>query len=258
MKVLIADDHQLFREGLIAILACLGGSPTIVEANDFSEAIIAAECETGIDIVLLDLTMPGGPWPQRLAQLRQLLPQPGRIVIVSAASDYVSVGQAMTLGASGFIPKTASSRIFLSAIDLVLAGGAYLPPGILEQKTPSEPYLSPSMGINVLTPRQREVLEQLKHGKSNKEIAKGLDLAEGTVKLHVTAILKSLDLKSRTQAALTMVQFEQPPSSDSVRGGCLPAYSNPAEGQDHVGSRERASRQGHSRGRRLAPPGIRR
>ena len=209
MKILIADDHELFRDGLRHVLDQLGGPLTIVEASDFQQAIDAVERETDIDIVLLDLTMPGMVWSDGLQRLKELLPDQIPIIILSASDDRRHVLQAVNLGAQGFIPKTSSSRVMLSALKLVLSGGVYLPPALLEQANQSDNGgpMANEHAVSFLTPRQREVLALLGQGKSNKEIARVLQLAEGTVKLHVTAILKALNVNNRTRAVVAASQL---------------------------------------------------
>lgn len=210
MKILIADDHELFRDGLRHVLDQLGGSLTIVEASDFAQAVAAVEREPDIDIVLLDLNMPGMPWNEGLQRLKELLPEQIPIIVLSASDDRRHVLQAVNMGASGFIPKTSSSRVMLSALKLVLSGGVYLPPALLEQGASQGDGMGPlanENAVSFLTPRQREVLALLGQGKSNKEIARVLQLAEGTVKLHVTAILKALNVNNRTRAVVAASQL---------------------------------------------------
>lgn len=214
MKILIADDHELFRDGLRHVLEQLGEGITVVQASDYHEALEVAESEADIDIVLMDLAMPGMPWGEGLQALRERLPTNIPIIVLSASDDRRHVLQAVNLGAAGFIPKTSSSRVMLSALKLVLSGGVYLPPALLEQTSASAAYAdSPGAPFGVenatsfLTPRQREVLSLLGQGKSNKEIARVLQLAEGTVKLHVTAILKALNVNNRTRAVVAASQL---------------------------------------------------
>ena len=210
MKIMIADDHELFRDGLRHVLEQLDGEVEIAEASDYPQALAKAQSEPGINIVLLDLAMPGMPWVEGLQSLRQILPASVPVIILSASDDRRHVLQAVNLGAAGFIPKTSSSRVMLSALKLVLSGGVYLPPALLEPS--SEPSSRDhAMGgagdASFLTPRQREVLVLLGQGKSNKEIARVLQLAEGTVKLHVTAILKALNVNNRTRAVVAASQM---------------------------------------------------
>ena len=210
MKILIADDHELFREGLRHVLGQLEDNVQVVEAGDFSQAFALADSHPDIDIVLLDLNMPGANWDEGLPRLRATLPQDVPVVVLSAADDRRSVLQAVEMGAAGYIPKTSSSRVMLSALKLVLSGGVYLPPALIERSVPRGEGLNPAVveqAMSILTPRQREVLSLLGEGKSNKEIARILELAEGTVKLHVTAILKALNVNNRTRAVVAAAQM---------------------------------------------------
>ena len=185
MKVLIADDHELFRDGLRHVLGQLEGPPVIVEAADFNQALDVVQREHDIDIVLLDLCMPGIGWPDGLRRLKEAVGPTVPVVVLTASEDRHSVVQAVNVGAAGFIPKTSSSRVMMSALKLVLSGGVYLPPALLDTETLMEVGRRPTQhsgdGTAFLTPRQREVLGLLGQGKSNKEIARVLQLAEGTV-----------------------------------------------------------------------------
>lgn len=210
MKIMIADDHELFRDGLRHVLEQLDGEVSIVEASDYPQALALAQSEPGVSIVLLDLAMPGMPWAEGLQALRQTLPATVPVIILSASDDRRHVLQAVNLGAAGFIPKTSSSRVMISALKLVLSGGVYLPPALLEQAVEPgglDAVLPGGDAASFLTPRQREVLVLLGQGKSNKEIARVLQLAEGTVKLHVTAILKALNVNNRTRAVVAASQM---------------------------------------------------
>ncbi len=215
MKILIADDHDLFREGLRFVLQQLDASMQIIEAANFPEALEKSRQESNLQVVLLDLAMPGMTWQEGLLALREhLLGVP--IVILSASEEQPLVMQAVKLGASGFIPKSSNSKLMLGALRLVLSGGVYLPPALLEssitQKSSSvtggngDINISSSKNV-LLTSRQREVLTLVGEGKSNKEIARLLDLSEGTVKLHVTAILKALKVNNRTRAVVAASQL---------------------------------------------------
>lgn len=210
MKVLIADDHELFRDGLRHVLEQLEGEQTIVEAADFNQALAVTEQNPDIGIVLLDLSMPGMNWSDGLRRMKEVVGPQVPIVILTASEDRHYVVQAVNLGAAGFIPKTSSSRVMMSALKLVLSGGVYLPPALLEDGMLMEVGRAPvphhGDAAAFLTPRQKEVLALLGQGKSNKEIARVLQLAEGTVKLHVTAILKALKVNNRTRAVVVASQ----------------------------------------------------
>ncbi len=218
MKVLIADDHELFRDGLRRVLEQLEGPPDIVEAADFTQAFDVVQKENGIDIVLLDLNMPGINWAEGIRRVKDTVGPQVPVVVLTAVEDRHSVVQAVNAGAAGFIPKTSSSRVMMSALKLVLSGGVYLPPALLDTETLMEvgrrPTYSSGDGTAFLTPRQREVLTLLGQGKSNKEIARVLQLAEGTVKLHVTAILKALKVNNRTRAVVVAAQVAGNANSD--------------------------------------------
>jgi DNA-binding NarL/FixJ family response regulator len=228
VKILIADDHELFRDGLRMVLSDLSTDLEITEASTYDGALglveRAAEDDPAaalFDLILVDLVMPGLPWTEGLASLRAAAPKTP-VVVLSANEDRRLVLEAVRLGASGFIPKTASSKVMIRALDLVLSGGIYLPTTLLDETSipmasalsdlpaPSLPASSLSGSaaqdskamMSPLTPRQREVLSLLGLGQSNKEIARQLRLSEGTVKLHVTAILKALNVNNRTGAVV--------------------------------------------------------
>ncbi|VBB69088.1 two-component response regulator [invertebrate metagenome] len=189
----------------------------IVEAANFPEALEKSRHEANLHVVLLDLAMPGMTWQEGLVALREhLLGVP--VVILSASEDQPLVMEAVKLGASGFIPKSSNSKLMLGALRLVLSGGVYLPPALLDQSLAQQSSGRAGgegdMDDNIrstphvlLTSRQREVLTLVGEGKSNKEIARLLDLSEGTVKLHVTAILKALKVNNRTRAVVAASQL---------------------------------------------------
>lgn len=206
MKILIADDHELFRDGLRLVLSELGPDLQVIEASSYDQTLEIANREDGLDLVLLDLVMPGMPWNEGLGAVKRRLPKVP-VVILSASEERRLVLEAVRLGAAGFIPKTTSSKVMLSALRLVMSGGVYLPPALIDESSVvggrgDAPHSDLSLESTPLTPRQREVLALLGQGKSNKEIARILNLSEGTVKLHVTAILKALNVSNRTGAVV--------------------------------------------------------
>ncbi|CAH2602625.1 Glycerol metabolism activator [Rhodovastum atsumiense] len=197
-RVLIADDHPLFREAIRNVIACLlegeGGGFTCLEATD-AEGLARATEAAGddLDLILLDLFMPGADGMAHLVALRRRVPQTP-VVVISAREDGATVRQAITCGAAGFIPKSAPKEQIATALRVVFAGGIYLPPGLATD----EPAVEPSG--SELTPRQIAVLELIVQGKSNKQIAHELAISEMTVKAHVTAVLRKLGVFSRAQA----------------------------------------------------------
>lgn len=208
MRILLADDHTLFRKGLTYILDELGSDVEVVEAGSFAEVETACEQSADFDLILLDLRMPGMSDMRSVEHLTATLPETP-IVVISALEDRSNVFTALEAGAAGYIPKTLSSDVLLSALRLVLAGGIFIPQSILstagsvEGRYASEHTARHAAGDrDLLTPRQLEVLQLLARGKANKEIARELDLAVGTVKLHVTALLKALGATNRTQAVI--------------------------------------------------------
>lgn len=211
MKILIGDDHVLFREGLRRLLEQLKDSSTFAEADSFDELLSLAADEP-FDLILTDLRMPGWPGFEGIAALRERQPA-AKVVVVSASEAHSDVRDSLENGAAGYIPKSSSVKIMLSALDLIFSGGIYVPATVLRDGLgpeasgpvpPSDPALE-----QLLTQRQREVLERLREGKSNKQIAHELGLSEGTVKIHMTAIFKSLGVRNRTQAAMAF----PPPST---------------------------------------------
>lgn len=208
MKILVADDHALFREGMRYVLAGLGSNVEILEARDGSEALALVAGRPDLDLVLLDLAMPGMDGFTGLRALRTRIPAVP-VVILAASEDSADVRLALNGGAMGFIPKSSTSSVMLSALRLVLSGGVYLPPAFLEKSSRRGTTESgaPSLDALGLTARQQDVLKLLGQGQSNKEIAQALGLAEGTVKLHVSAILKALDVDNRTQAVIAAARL---------------------------------------------------
>ncbi|MDE1147878.1 MAG: response regulator transcription factor [Azospirillaceae bacterium] len=207
MNILIGDDHLLFREGLCRLLTQLSADATFAEAGTFTEAMEYAQGEQEFDLILLDLQMPN--WPgfagiQEICEIQAGTP----VVIVSASESQSDVRAALDAGASGYIPKSSSVKIMLSALNLVFSGGIYVPPAAIHGEgtaTSSGGGASSGGGGGnqpSLTQRQRDVLRCLREGKSNKQIAYELGLSEGTVKIHVTAVMRSLGVRNRTQAVI--------------------------------------------------------
>jgi DNA-binding NarL/FixJ family response regulator len=203
MKVLLADDHALFREGVRLVLESLVEGPLdVVEASDFIQALAAVRGDQAVEIGLVDLNMPGMDGFSGIEALKRA--NPGlHLVVVSASEEPRDVRRALDAGAQGYIAKSSSSAAMLDGIRVVLSGETYLSPNLLTGEIPVAKSAQDSDLVKqTLTPRQRDVLAMLRQGKSNKEIARDLDLAEITVKLHVTAILRALGVENRTQAAI--------------------------------------------------------
>ena len=193
MKVLLVDDHLLVRDGISLVLEQLEPDMTILTASSCSETRALLEEQGDVDLVLLDIGLPDINGIDCLKAIRQrdpLMP----VVMLSGNDRQENVKAAIDAGARGFIPKSAKKEIMLSAIQLVLAGGVYLPDTSLVAESHSK--------ISGLTPRQKDVLRLLADGLSNKAIAKELGMAEATVRVHVTSILRVLQVNNRTEAAI--------------------------------------------------------
>lgn len=211
MKVLIIDDHVLIREALRGVLQELDNSVDLLEAGSYRQGIDLVGRHRDLALILLDLRLPDRDGFDVLAELRAEHPAIA-VVMLSAFNDRENVVKALDAGAQGFIPKTASRDVLLGALRLVLAGGIYIPPEILSKApSPAAPTSAPAANARRLSPaelglteRQMDVLALMMQGKSNKLICRALDLAEPTVKNHVSAILKALDVSNRTEAVLAV------------------------------------------------------
>jgi DNA-binding NarL/FixJ family response regulator len=204
MKVLLADDHALFREGVRMVLESLAEEPIeTLEASDFPQALALLRATPDVDVALIDLTMPGMDGISAVGAIRRSAPDV-YLVVVSASEDPQMVRRTLDAGAHGYICKSAGSASMMQGIRSVLGGDTFVSPNLVvpEVATPSGDGLDAERLRSLLTPRQRDVLAMLRQGKSNKEVARDLNLAEITVKLHVTAILRSLGCENRTQAAI--------------------------------------------------------
>lgn len=210
MKILVVDDHVLIREALRGVLRELKGEDAVViEAADSRQAMLQIEQNPDVELVLLDLGLPDRDGFEILAELAERHATVS-VVVHSADQDRDRVMTALDLGAIGFIPKSAKREVMFSAFNLIFAGGIYIPPEILDRRqvpaasqagsTPPKRRVSAAeLG---LTERQMEVLVLMMQGKSNKAICRVLDLAEQTVKIHVSAILKALKAQNRTEAVM--------------------------------------------------------
>lgn len=205
MKILLVDDHALIRDALRGVISELMSDASVLEASDCRQAMRLIEDHPDLHLVLLDLNLPDRNGFAVLTDLRQHYAAISTVVL-STSSDRDSVLRALDLGALGFIPKSAPREIIASALRLVFSGGVYVPP---EALAPAEtkkamPARAASPADAGLTQRQVEVLALMMRGKSNKAISRLLDMAEPTVKHHVTAILKALRAANRTEAVIAV------------------------------------------------------
>jgi DNA-binding NarL/FixJ family response regulator len=206
-RLVIADDHPLFRGALRESVGGLFGGVGISEAGSFEEVSGLLETTSDIDLILLDLTMPGVRGFSGLMYLRAQ--HPGvPVVVVSAHDDPSVIRRCMDFGASGFIPKTLDIDAMRNAIAAVLKGGMWTPPDVdLDSDTDVETSALLTR-LSTLTPQQVRVLMMLSEGLLNKQIAYALQVSEATVKAHVSAILQKLGVESRTQAVIAASKIE--------------------------------------------------
>lgn len=208
-KILIADDHPLFREAIINVIENSFAGCQTLETEDLESALEIAQNEDDLDLILLDLNMPGMNGLNGLITLRNDLPTVP-VVIVSAEEDKQIVLQAITYGAVGFITKSSPRDQMTQALEQILAGNVYLPSDIIRSSQPDnrrnhrkdDNQIPPEL-LSSLTRRQLLVLERMSKGESNKQIAYNLNIAETTVKAHVSAILRKLGVHNRIQAVLS-------------------------------------------------------
>jgi DNA-binding NarL/FixJ family response regulator len=208
MKILVVDDHVLIRQAMHGMLKKLRRDVVVLEAANSEKAMQIIDDQPDVSLILLDLSLPDRDGFSVLADLRALYPAIA-VVVVSAIQDPGNVMKALDLGALGYIPKSAQGDVILGALRLVISGGIYVPPEILIRSASATafekyqsnglPNASDYMG---LTDRQLDVLGLMMQGKSNKTICRILQLAEPTVKNHVTAILKTLNVTNRTEAVV--------------------------------------------------------
>jgi DNA-binding NarL/FixJ family response regulator len=209
VKILVVDDHPLILEALHHVLRALDGGVSIHEARTAEEGRRLVAAHPDAQLLILDLSLPGADGFSLLQELRSAYPSIPAVVL-SASDQPEDIMRAIDLGAMGYIPKSSSNQVMLHALRLVLSGGVYLPPIALAVRDASaaEPQRAAAGTTRTtpselgLTARQAQVLALILQGKPNKVICRELGLAEGTVKIHVAAILRALNVSTRTQAVI--------------------------------------------------------
>ncbi|MDP2787797.1 MAG: response regulator transcription factor [Pseudomonadota bacterium] len=201
MKILLADDHPLFREGVKPVLLKLDRKVTLIEADDYPSAFAAMHKAREVDLALLDLYMPGMSGLEGVIRFRAAFPDIP-VVVLSAAEQAEDIRKLLEAGALGYVTKSSPSDVILTALQRVLAGGIYVPPSLLEHPAAEPPAEPKNNYSTALTARQIEVLRELAKGLSNRQIGDSLQVTEGTVKLHVAAIFRLLMVNNRTEAVL--------------------------------------------------------
>jgi DNA-binding NarL/FixJ family response regulator len=210
MQILMVDDQFLIRESLRSVLKEAKPEAIVHEASDCGQAMQIISDHPDINLILLDLSLPDRDGFSVLCELRERHPSIS-VVILSGLQDRDNVKRALDLGASGFIPKSGRREVMLGALQLIFAGGLYIPPQILASSDAydASPPVKGSQAVASLsdiglTDRQLEVLALIMQGKNNKVICRSLDLAESTVKNTVTAIYKALKVSTRTEAVIAV------------------------------------------------------
>ena len=236
MKVLLIDDHPLILSALKSTILGLGGVATVVDVADAQAARAILQDDSDFDLVLPDLRLPDADGFDVLSEFRAAYPALP-VVVVSASDRSSDVIRSIDLGAMGFVPKRSSNDTLFEALCMVMSGGIYVPPMNLgDERMGSDHYLDTPPGAPRalplavdghpaaapldalgLTPRQTEVLHLLLQGKPNKLIARDLKLSVETIKDHVAAVLRSLNVSSRTQAVLAISELTRPPVSTPGR-----------------------------------------
>jgi len=205
LQVLLADDHALFRDGMRYVLQQLSEQVDVICAGDFAETMRQAETNPGLDLALIDLNMPGSDGVSSIRIFHHSFPGIP-LVVVSGSDQRSEMEWVMEYGAMGFISKMSSAKEMVSALRLVLGGDIYFPPQLLVQAkaTPSLAGMDDRINLPAsnhgLTKRQMEALQYLAEGLSNKEIAQKMNLAEGTIKVHVAGAYQVLQVSSRLDA----------------------------------------------------------
>jgi DNA-binding NarL/FixJ family response regulator len=206
-KVLIADDHPLFRGALRQAVGSAAPDAAILEGGTFEEVTRALGSERDIDLVLLDLNMPGMQGFSGLAYVRSSHPEIP-VLVVSGSDNAQVVRRCLDFGASGFLPKRETIETMRAAIRAVMDGGSWTPEDFDHNQPEDRETADLVRRLATLTPQQVRVLMMLSEGKLNKQIAYELDVSEATVKAHVSAILTKLDVDSRTQAVIAASRID--------------------------------------------------
>lgn len=203
MKILLVDDHILFREGMALLLQPLASPMTIVDAGSTEEALLRLDEHPDTQLVVMDLGLPGMPGLGGIALIRERHPNVP-VVALSSADDKATVLQALDAGAMGFVPKSSTAPVMLAALRLILSSGIYLPPSVFLNSEGTTPLPAGSRRPTDLglTARQADVLQLILQGKPAKLICRELGLSAGTVKSHTSAVLRALNVTTRTQAVV--------------------------------------------------------
>lgn len=213
VSLLIADDHPLYRDALKGALNKVLNEPHILESGDLNSTVSILH-DNDVDLLLLDLHMPGSSDLYGLLHIQKIFPDLP-IAVVSGTEDIALISKIVGLGALGFIPKTAAAKVIANAIACMLEGNVWVPESVRQKiENIDDTFSQLAENVASLTSSQYKVLCYMRDGLLNKQIGYKLDIAEATVKAHVSAIFKKLGINNRTQAVLIAceLQLEAPPS----------------------------------------------
>ncbi len=202
MKVLITDEQSLFRDGLSLRLKQINQDIEILQSSGLVEMQKILSKETDIDILILDIDLAELNAAEIINKIKTLSPNM-KIVAISSSEDTRNIKKILSCGVKGYIPKRSDSNILSGALKLILDGGTYIPPAMLDNGLDYNSHQINSPLKKNLTNRQSQVLDLIAQGKSNKQIAYDMGVSEATVKLHINALLRSLKVNNRTQAVIT-------------------------------------------------------
>ena len=214
MRIIFADDHNLIRETVGALIRKIASDVDLAEARDFPEALSKASAGPEPELIILDLYMPGMNHLKGLQEMRTRFPRVPAVILTGSV-NLDDAYAAMEMGAAGYIPKTIGSQAMLGALRQVLGGEKFMPSmliadteklelGAANEDVERDPAANP---LNKLTPREREVVQLLTAGHPNKEIARRLGLQEITIKVHLKGIYRKLGVVNRTQAVRTVMEL---------------------------------------------------
>ncbi len=201
MKVLITDEQSLFRDGLSLRLKQINQDIAILQSSNLTDMQKILSKEPDTDILILDIDMADLNAAEIINKVKTIAPNT-KIVAISSSEDTRNIKKILSCGVKGYIPKRSDSNILSGALKLILDGGTYIPPAMLENSNDYGYHLNIPLKKN-LTNRQSQVLDLIAQGKSNKQIAYDMGVSEATVKLHINALLRSLKVNNRTQAVIT-------------------------------------------------------
>lgn len=202
MKVLITDEQSLFRDGLSLRLKQINQDISILQASDIIEMQKIISRENDIDILILDIDLAELNSAEVISKIKITSPNT-KIVVISSSEDTRTIKKILSYGVKGYIPKKSDSNILSGALKLILDGGTYIPPVMLDNTIDYSIHNINGYPKKNLTNRQSQVLDLIAQGKSNKQIAYDMGVSEATVKLHINALLRSLKVNNRTQAVIT-------------------------------------------------------